>query len=334
MSNPADAIPRFSKGGARIALTTTISDASESIDFILNEIGIGALPKPRKAVTDWGMSAAGHIKPEAENVTLGLAMPSFTIETPITIYTAALFLTSFFQNADYTGVATYLFDMVPWTAPSAALFMLVEGGVDGAHVWHANGCIVRDLTINVPALGEDGGHPTFRAAMVGANATRDTAFSASEAGVATDTAPRKLSSEFAFQIGGVAKKFTSAELTFSNSAERSPNIGSTPDAFNLGSAKLSGSINVVMTSAASDEYDALLDAHEAGTATTIYIGVGSHFYVEEQVLFGSPEEEEQGNILVAKFPIAHAIYSSSGYPKARVYSSVSYGNILTPWGIA
>jgi hypothetical protein len=307
-----DIVAPWQKQNTSIWLTTAIGTApSSTATFVFRNIGAGPWPKSGKPLNEYDHQQQNFPLRDANDYKLGIVRPEFSVELPFTPTTLAFGLISLLQNK--TGATNLL--VIPYTDPNAKLFFGMATGFGGAVSYReVYGGIVRSLTIAIPPADASGGHPTLKLDCIAAYAARN--FSGMNGTMNTDKPC--LSSEWGFLIGGVAKKFTGAEITITNNAALSPHTGANADMINLGKLDISGNVGVAVSNAASDEWDAINDAYEAGSSIDFrfdltYEAVTHTIKLPVVFLEEPPEPAEQSGVAVSKIPFK-GIYKDADEP--------------------
>lgn len=300
MANPTNAVGSYTRTGVHLSLVATISAVGvTTFEHHLRSGGI-FLPKPDKQLVEWGMTGSGVAMHDDENITLGRANPNFSFVCPVTTSSAAILYGSVMQGETY---ASTKYSLALPTAPLCSQFMHIEGGWTGAF-YKALGCVAKSVKLVIPPVDDTLGQPTLEAQIMGANAERLAALSL--AATTADSGAYKKSSEYYFKLATSSYKLVSGEITIDNGLTKGPNIGATPDAMFIGKYTVRGSVKVLLTSSASDEFDLLSDNHDAGTPIELELGVSGHHFIRQDVFIESPTLEEQGGAVIASFSFREA----------------------------
>ncbi len=308
--------------GVKLALTSGITASSAALEHELRDAKLAVWPKARKPVIVDAASGSGKPIRDASNYRLGRVNPAFTIEVPPTTTGLAIGFCLLLQQESY-GSGKYTFGQ--YTSQAATLFAHVEGGVSGL-VYKAVGSVVRTLGLTIPPVGEDRGQASLRLDMIAANASRQAAFTAGSPVV--DAGAPKETADFYLKLATAAKSFVGIDLSITNNAAGSPTSAETSEAILLGELGITGSLTVLSTTTSDEEYDQLMDAHEAKTTIEIEVGVSGHHKIVFDALIDSPEETEQGNVVVARFPF-RAVYVDAGSFAAEVNSAADILNFAS-----
>jgi hypothetical protein len=273
-----NALARWQKPGVYVAGCGAIADV-DAPEHILQEVG-NAWANFGMEVSTWDINLSGKPLPDDAVDVVGRHEPEFSFVAPITEMNLAYFMTSLLQSEVYAAGPPADYTPIIYTIPVAAvpLYQHVLIGIAGQSVFSVAGCIVRDLTIDIPMSGADGGKATLTPTYIGRSVIRQAAFGGGTPAI--DTYTKKLSkdhslliSEDTTQAALAAAKFTSLNLTMTNNAKRDPNVGEYAEAYVLGKYEAKGTLSVMITSGANEEYDNLYDAYEAGTVLAMQFGV-------------------------------------------------------------
>jgi hypothetical protein len=312
--------------GLRIAGSATIAGA-DNPDTVIPAIGM-YWPNKGAEITDWDINVSGKPIIDDDNFQYGRDEPEFSVEMPVTEASLAYSLTGLLQSEAYAVGPPITYTPIIWTTPVPAtpLYHVIEGGIAGAAAYSGAfkvvGCIPKEVAISLPPSGADGGKATITTTWIGRSTTRGANF----AGTPTnDSSTKKLSKDHSLLISTgntqaalAAADFTQLDITMRNNAVRSPVVGEYADAYILGRYEAEGTLSVLLTETADEEYDNLYDAYEAGTVLAMQFGVdptgmnaaGEYNIVHHINITGEPTHSEQGNAVVAAFPF-RAAYDST-----------------------
>jgi hypothetical protein len=307
-----DIVAPWQKQNTSIWLTTAIGTSPTSTaTFCFRNVGAGPWPKSGMPLNEYEHQQQGKPLRDANDYKLGIVRPAFSLELPFTPTTMAFGLISLLQNK---SGATDL-SVLPYSDPNAKWFFGVTTGFGNAVSYRqAYGAIVKSLTISIPAADASGGHPTLKLDCIAAYGERNAGGSAAT----LNTDKPCLSTDWGFLINAVAKKFAGAEITLTNNAEWSPHVDANADMINLGKLDISGNVGVAVSNAASDEWDAINDAYEAGSSIDFrfdltYSAVTHTIRIPVVFLEEPPEPAEQSGVAVSKIPFK-GIYKDADEP--------------------
>jgi hypothetical protein len=229
--------------------------------------------------------------------------PAFTMNLPFTPTALGFALVSCLQNR---ATSTNDIKIVPYTDPQSVLYFALETAYGVYAGRNAIGCVVKKVNISIPPAGADGGEPTLSVDCIGYSSAQITG---ALTGTATpDTAAPCQSTDWNITHGTTgalaAIGFCGLDFSIDNGLEVDPQVGVNPLAYELGALSITGSLNAVVSTTATDEYTIINTAAVNGYEKEIQINwgaAGATAYIRLPIMWDEPgDPEKQGNIMTFK----------------------------------
>ena len=322
MSTAGTIIAGWQKSNIQVILNkTSISTVpSGTATLAFRNVGNGPWPRQNKALRDLGLQSTGgtnSMKIASDRAMASVQRPAFTLDLPFTPTALAFAAISTMQNRTTDTAAVYA---LPYTDPQAALWFGMETTFGASSGRTVTGAIGKTLKISVPPSGADGGQPTLSLDCIAYSTAQMDALTLTPA--ILDTAAPCQSTDWNVTYGAsgalAAIGHCGFDLSITNNAEVDPQVSVNPTSYALGELAITGSIKVVMSSTAGDEYNTMHDDWLAGTVKEFQFNwgtAGATAYFIIPVLLEEPgEPEKQGNIMVVNVPFV-GYYKDADEPK-------------------
>ena len=336
MSTVGTILAPWQKSNLQVYLLNTIGAAiAGTADFAFANIGTGPWPKKNKPIRDLGFQSAGgaHSLPLVTDYQhASVERPSVPVNFPFQIKPLTLAMGSLLQNK---GVGVTNPEFLPYTDPQAKWFLGFEAQYGANAGGQMLGAVAKSVKISCPPSGADGGTPTLSVDFIGHSVEQISATT----GVGTLDATLPIqSTDCAWTIGGAAMGHCAFDLSFENEADWDPQVGTTPVGIHLGKLRYSGSIKVVMSATAADEWNTIRDlwagtAGAAPTASALVLtitfpgSVGTAVFNIPAVWDEPGDPEVQGNVMVCSMPFKPA-YVDATHPNVTMSSTGLYATIF------